>query len=330
MKKKILIIGSNSFAGASLINFLLEKNYEVYGCSRRKQILKPYLLYKKNSNLKNFFFFKTDINKCTKKLIKLIKRNKIKYIINFTAQGMVEESWTNPDHWYNTNVVSQVKLIEKIKKIKFIKKYINFSTPEVYGNTKLWCKENAFHNPTTPYATSRSCLDVHLINLHKFYNFPCIITRTANIYGPGQQLYRIVPKVIMSICRKIKIPLHGNGASLRSFIHMTDVCEAIYKILNKGKLGNVYHISTNKIISVSNLVKIILKTMNKKFDHNVKLEKDRIGKDKCYKLDSSKIRNKLKWNDEISLQKGIEETISWISENYSELCKEKLSYTHIK
>lgn len=330
MKKKILIIGSNSFAGSCFINFLLEKNFEVYGCSRRNEIMSSYLLYKRNKNIKKFTFFSLDINKSITKLVKLINKKKIGFIVNFSAQGMVEESWQNPDHWYQTNVVSQVKLVNELRKIKFIKKYINFSTPEVYGNISSWSNEKTAHNPTTPYAISRSCFDTHLLNLNNYYNFPCIITRTANIYGPGQQLYRIVPKVIMSVLRKKKIPLHGNGNSLRSFIYMEDVCDAIYKILLKGKIGNVYHISTNKMISIKNLVQLILKLMNKKFKENIKIVQERVGKDKYYKLSSKKIRHELSWRDNIDLHQGLNETINWVKKNYKKMYKEKLTYKHIK
>ena len=163
-------------------------------------------------------------------ILRIIKKNDISHIINFAAQGMVEESWFSPEDWYKTNFTSQILLINQIIKLKTIKKYINFSTPEVYGSTKKFFKESYSFNPSTPYALSRASFDLHLKLLNKNYNFPMIITRTANIYGPYQQLYRIIPKSIISL-KKRKINLHGGGNSIRSFIFMSDVSEALYKIL---------------------------------------------------------------------------------------------------
>ena len=113
----------------------------------KKEINLEYLRYKKNKNLKNFKFFKIDLNvkKDLEKLIRIIKKERIKYIINFAAQGMVAESWINPEDWYLTNVVSNSILIKKISKLK-IKKYVNFSTPEVYGHTRSLKKKVIFLN----------------------------------------------------------------------------------------------------------------------------------------------------------------------------------------
>ena len=106
--------------------------------------------------------FKIDINKNLSKVEKLIKFYKPKYFINFSAQGMVDQSWKWPSDWYQTNVISQIKLIEILKKYKFLKKYIHFTTPEVYGSTNKKIKESFNFNPSTPYAVSRASTDMHL------------------------------------------------------------------------------------------------------------------------------------------------------------------------
>ena len=191
------------------------------------------------------------------KLVEMISEIKPSYILNFAAQGMVAESWDAPEDWYNTNLLSQVKFIENLKNYNFIEKYIQFTTPEVYGNTNGWIDETQHFNPTTPYAVSRAAFDFHLKNMHEAYNFPVIFTRAANVYGPGQQLYRIIPRTIMAIKLKEKFPLHGNGLSERSFVHIQDVAEAISLIIKNGDIGNTYHISTNNVISINSLVKKI-------------------------------------------------------------------------
>ena len=328
--KKILIIGSNSFSGSNFINYCLNNNYQVVGISRSNEINKIFLRYKLNKNIQNFTFFKCDINKDIEKLGKIIFKNKPNYIVNFAAQGMVAESWIKPNDWYQTNIIGQVKLINQIKKFGFIEKFLQFSTPEVYGNTNNWITEDNKFLPTTPYAISRAAFDSHILNLSKFYKFPTIITRTANVFGPGQQLYRVIPRAIISSEFNKKFYLHGNGNSQRSFIHINDVSTALDKILRRGKVGQTYHISTNRLISIKKLIKLIFKIQKSNFSNYVKFSKERLGKDKFYKLNSKKIRKSLSWKDEISLEMGILDTINWIKKNKDTIKKLNLNYIHKK
>ena len=329
--KKILVIGSNSFAGSDFIDFLLKKKFKVFGVSRKKEINKKYLKYKRNKNLKKFKFKKINLNAKNdlKKLIKLIKKEKITYIVNFAAQGMVAESWIHPEDWYLTNVVSSSILIKELSKLK-IKKYLNFTTPEVYGHTTSLKKESNIFEPSTPYAISRSAQDLNLIAYNKTFNFPVVFTRAANIYGPYQQNFRIIPKTIISILTNKKIPIHGKGNTLRSFVYMPDVSKALYKILlDKKNIGETFHISSNKFISILQLVKSINKIMNVK-NRNYYYVTERDGKDLKYTLNSSKVRKKYSWSDETELSNGIIETIKWIKKNINYFKKTTLNYIHKK
>ena len=132
-KKIIFVLGSNSFSGSNFIRFMIQKKFFVIAISRSKESNKEFLAY--HANKKNLKFFRIDINKNLSKIEKLIKFYRPKYFINFSAQGMVDQSWKWPTDWYQTNVISQIKLIEILKKYKFLKKYIHFTTPEVYGST---------------------------------------------------------------------------------------------------------------------------------------------------------------------------------------------------
>ena len=205
---------------------------------------------------------------------------------------MVHESWKRPADWFETNILSQTKLIELIKNIKQLKIFLNFSTPEVYGDTtsKLISEDFNF-NPSTPYAISRACFDTYLLSQKKYFKFPVIITRTANVYGPYQDLYRVLPKTILSSMNNSQMQIHGKGNSVRSFIYIEDVCEALLKIISHGRVGETYHISTRKFISILDLCKLTNKLLNKK--NKFKFVKDRIGKDQNYKLDIKKITNQL-------------------------------------
>ena len=328
---KVLIIGSNSFAGSDFADYLLSKKFKVYGVSRNKEINKEHLRYKNNINLKNFKFFKVDLNlkKDLNKLIKLIKKQKINYIVNFAAQGMVAESWINPQDWYLTNVVSNSILIKELSKLK-IKKYLNFSTPEVYGHTSSLMKESNIFAPTTPYAISRSAQDLNLLAHYKTYNFPVVFTRAANIYGPYQQSFRIIPKIIISILTNKKIPIHGKGDTLRSFVYMPDVSRALCKILlDKKNIGETFHISTKRFISILQLVKLINKLMNIK-NKNIYHVKERDGKDLKYTLNSNKIRKLYSWSEQTDLLNGIFDTIDWVKKNINYFKKASLQYKHKK
>ena len=328
--KKYIILGSNSFSASNFINFLLKKNCKIVGISRSKQYNDTYLPYRSSSNIKLFKFYQLDINSNINKFLSIVKKFKPHYVINYIAQGMVFESWFSPEDWYKTNVVSQVKIYRKLSYFKFIKKFIHVTTPEVYGSTKKKTKENFNFNPSSPYAISRATLDVHLKKYYENFKLPIIFTRTANVYGPCQQIYRIVPKTLLFARLKKKIDLHGGGLSKRSFIYIDDASAATYMISIKGKVGNTYHISTNKIISIKKLVNIISKLTKTNFHKLVRVTSDRIGKDDSYNLSSKKIRNELKWRPKTKLNEGLKKTLRWIDDNINFLNKEKVHYIHKK
>ena len=132
-----------------------------------------------------------------------------------------------------------------VANMKNLKKYVQITTPEVYGSTANWINENAEFNPSTPYAVSRAASDMSLKAYINSFDFPAVFTRAANVYGPGQQLYRIIPRTIYSLKFGEKLQLHGGGKSERSFIHINDVCRATMQIMLNAKIGETYHISTN-------------------------------------------------------------------------------------
>lgn len=332
MKNNIFVIGSNSFSGSNFVNFLLDKKLFVVGISRSKENKNIFLKYKKNKNIKNFKFYRADINKNFNLIKKLLNKYKPSIIINFSSQGMVNESWKSPLDWYLTNFLSTVKIVNFLLKKKYLKKFINFTTPEVYGNNKKKLSEEAKFNPSTPYALSRASADTHMKLMNKYKRFPIIFTRAANVYGPYQQLYRIVPKTIILLIKKKKIPIDGNGLTFRSFIHINDVNKALFQILQHGKTGETYHISTSNYISIIDLVKKIIKILRKtkNFNKFIYYKRDRIGKDEFYKLSSKKIIKNLNWKPTITLDDGINDVVEWIQKNYKFLAKNKLIYQHKK
>ena len=310
-----------------MIKFLLTNNHKVVGVSRSEEYNEVFLTYKNFEDQNNFNFFQLDLNSNVNEIVNLIKKHQPEYVINFAALGMVAESWAKPADWFQTNVVGQVKFHDELRKMNFIKKYIHVSTPEVYGSTSGLIKENFNFLPSTPYAVSRAACDMHLFSFFKAYNFPVIFTRAANVYGAGQQLYRIIPRSIIYAKLQKKLNLHGGGTSIRSFIHIDDVSEGIMKILEHGSIGETYHISTDEFISIKDLVSKICKKLNIKFSELVEETSDRLGKDQAYQLDSEKLK-KLNWDPKISLDQGLDNIISWVDKNFDILKKMPQEYIH--
>lgn len=328
MKKGILILGSNSFAGSTFANYCLKKKIRVDGISRSK-ISYNFILLNKNQ-IKNFDFFKFDLNKDQKKIISLIKKKRYEYIIDFLGQGMVAESWSNPDHWIDTNIKNKTLLINEIKNFKFIKKYIRISTPEVYGSYKTRIKEDYNCNPTTPYAITHMAIDSMLLAFYGTFKFPSIILRFSNFYGPGQQLYRIIPQTILKILKKEKLKLHGSGKSLRSFIYSDDFCKAIFLTIKKGTPGQTYNISSKEILSISQIVKKITKIMKYDYKKLVINVKDRKSKDFKYFMSSDKANKKLKWTNMFKFNSGLLKTVVWYKDNFNKLKNKNNKYKHKK
>jgi dTDP-glucose 4,6-dehydratase len=326
--EKFLILGSNSFSGATFADHLAAQGYDVIATSRSPEAHPALLPYKWGKRPVQVRFQQVDLNNDLAELASLLKTEKPSHIVNFAAQSMVGESWLHPDHWMMTNVVSAVRLHEILRRYDGLERYVHVTTPEVYGSTEGWVREDAPFNPSTPYAVSRAAGDMSLKTYFATYDFPVVFTRAANVYGPGQQLYRIVPRTIVSAMGGQKLKLDGGGKSVRVFIHMTDVADATLRIATKGQLGECYHISGYELVTIRTLVEMILKRLGKSFEDCVEVGPERPGKDTAYTLDSFKLRTNLGWRDTISLEKGIDDVINWAERFKEELSNLPVKYEH--
>ena len=327
MGKRIAVIGSNSFSGAHFVDYVLREGLEVVGMSRSSEPNPVFLPYKKQQN-PAFRFYQLDLNHDLEQIMKLIREFQPAYVVNFAAQSMVGESWQYPEHWFQTNVVANVKLHDQLRQCDFLQKYVHISTPEVYGSCQGLIEENTLYNPSTPYAVSRAAADMSLKTFFDAYDFPVVFTRVANVYGPMQQLYRIIPRAILYFLIGRRLKLHGGGRSARSFIHIRDVADGTLKVARKAAPGSIYHFSTNRYISIRELVELIANQLGVSFEDNVEVAGDRLGKDAAYRLDSTKAKSELDWQDRITLEQGIEETIGWVRDNLEVLQKHPLAYIH--
>jgi dTDP-glucose 4,6-dehydratase len=327
-REKFVVLGSNAFSGASFTAYLLQRGATVVGVSRSPEPHEAFLPYRWLAAPRDFRFFRLDLNRDVDAIDQLIRDEKPDYVVNFAAQSMVAESWQNPDHWFQTNVVATIRLHERLRRMAFVRKYVHVTTPEVYGSTGGSVREDAPFNPSTPYAVSRAAADMSLRTYHAAYAFPVVFTRAANVFGPGQQLYRLVPRTILFVKLGRKLQLHGGGTSERSFIHARDVADATYRVARDGRAGETYHISTDRVVTIRRLVEMICERLGARFEDNVQIVGERLGKDAAYRLDSAKIRRELGWADRISLEDGVADTIAWVNRYFDDLKRQPMQYDH--
>ena len=335
--EKFLVIGSNSFSGSHFVAEALRAGHQVWGVSRSAEPQEVFLPYRWGNpatgrpvaNDENFHFQSIDLNYQLNDLIQLIDDVQPSRVVNFAAQGMVAESWLNPTHWYKTNVVSQVALHDVLRQKPYLKKYVHVTTPEVYGSTDGgWLKESNYFTPSTPYAVSRAACDLHLMSFQKAYGFPVVFTRAANVYGPGQQLYRIIPRAMLSARTGKPMQLHGGGHSVRAFIHIQDVVRATLLLALEAEPGTTWHLSTRESISIRSLVEMICERCDVKFDSVVEDSDERLGKDQSYLLDSAAMRESFGWSDQVSLTEGLADTLAWVDAHLGQITNLPWTYQH--
>jgi len=324
---KVVVIGSNSFSGSHFIDLLLERTgCRVIGISRSPEKNPVFLPYKKRETGR-FNFYQMDLNKNLNEMMALFDKEKPEVIVNFAAQSEVGPSWQNPEQWFRTNCLGIVNLTHSLKDREYLHRYVHISSPEVYGTCE-GVVESAPYNPSTPYAASKAAGDLFLFVLVKNFNFPLTIVRSTNVYGPHQQLSKIIPRSIIYMKMGKKIPLHGGGGAVKSFIHIRDVCEGIYQALTKGRAGEIYHFSPKAGYSVKSIVQMIAEKMGLRFDEVTESVGERLGQDARYEIDSTKAMNELGWQPHISIDEGLDGVISWINHDWETIARQPLEYRH--
>ena len=167
-----------------------------------------------------------------------------------------------------------------------------------------------------------------LLSFIKAYNFPVVFTRAANVYGEHQQLYRIIPRTILFFLTGKKLQLHGGGTSVRSFIHIDDVCEGTHRAAEQGNTGEVFHFATSENISIRSLVEMISERLGVQFEDHVEVAGERLGKDAAYLLDCTLAKERLQWEPRISLGEGLDRTTGWVKDNLESLLLQPQDYIH--
>jgi dTDP-glucose 4,6-dehydratase len=232
-------------------------------------------------------------------------------IINFAAQGEGAASWKHSWRYFDTNVTALARITEDLMKRRYLKRWIQIGTSELYGSVNAPARETDPILPTSPYAASKAAGDMHLISIAKTLKFPMNILRPSNAYAPGQQLYRILPRAIVCGLSKQKLPLHGGGVSKKSYMHARDLARAIHLVARKAELGKVYNAGPSEPVAIRDLVGLAANEMGMSLEQLCDITEPRFGEDGIYWLDSSAIEKDLGWRPEIPLIHGLCEMVEW-------------------
>ena len=308
---RVLITGGAGFMGSNAIRYFLKKysDIEIVNLDKLTYAGNPDNL-KDIENNSRYRFIKGDI------IDRNLLDNTVKdvdVIINYAAETHVDRSILDPKEFIVTDVLGTYSLLESAKKHN-IKKYIQISTDEVFGSIQdgKFTEESPF-KPNSPYAASKAGGD-HLCRAYfKTYDMPIIVTHSCNFFGPYQYPEKLIPLFITNLLENKKIPVYGDGLQAREWISTQDHCQAVDLILQKGKAGEVYNISTGDEIKNIEITKLLLAELNKN-DSFIDYVKDRPGHDRRYAIDATKLRA-LGWSPKMNFNDGIKQTIEWYKNN---------------
>ena len=307
---KLLVTGGLGFIGSNFIlDALKNTNYEILNVDAEFYGSNHYNLIEVENSSK-YSFVKGDIT--DKNLIENLI-SECDCVVNFAAESHVDRSILDPSPFLNSNILGTFTILDIIKNQK--KRLVHVSTDEVYGTIlEGSATEKTRFNPSSPYSATKASAELLINSYVKTYGVDAVITRCTNNYGPRQFNEKLIPKAIGLCNENQKIPVYGTGASIRDWIHVEDHCKAIMLVLEKGKSGESYNISSSNEVNNLTLVTKILEFLNKSKE-NIQFVENRLGEDTRYSLDSSKIHRELGWTPKISFDEGLEKTVQWYISN---------------
>lgn len=315
--ERILVTGGAGFIGSNFVRYMLNKykNYKIVNLD----LLTYAGNIKSLDDIKdnpNYLFVKGDI--ADNKLVdKIVSENKIDVIINFAAESHVDRSINNPEIFVKTNVLGTQNLLEVAKKYS-IKKFFQISTDEVYGSLGKtgYFTEKTHLSPNSPYSASKAGADLLVMAYHYTFGLPVNITRCSNNYGQYQFPEKLIPLFITNALDNKQVPLYGDGLNVRDWLFVEDHCSAIDVVLHKGKNGEIYNIGGNNEKTNKYVTDTILKFLGKD-SSLIKYVADRLGHDRRYAIDATKIKEELGWQPKYRFEQAIEKTIQWYIDNKS-------------
>lgn len=324
----ILVTGGAGFIGSNFIKYMLENR----DCNVVNLDLLTYAGNIKNlediSENPRYTYIKGDI--CNRGLLDYIFRNfNIEIVVNFAAESHVDRSIEDPEIFLKTNVLGTQALLDTAKSYwkldpadKYSRefeegvKFIQVSTDEVYGSLGKdgYFTEESCISPNSPYAASKASADMMARAYCETYGLPVCITRCSNNYGPYQFPEKLIPLMINNALKEISLPIYGDGKQIRDWLYVEDHCSAINTVIEKGIPGEVYNIGGNNEKENIEIVKLILNALGKD-ESLISHVKDRLGHDRRYAIDNTKINKELGWEPAFKFEDAMKKTIDWYLEN---------------
>jgi dTDP-glucose 4,6-dehydratase len=315
---KILLTGAAGFIGGNFSHYLVNKykDYEIVGLDAltyagNLQTLEPIL------NLDNFKFVKGDITDRTF-ILDLFSKESFDVVVNFAAESHVDRSIENSEIFLKTNIMGTQVLLDSSLKYN-IKRFHQVSTDEVYGDLPLdrpdlfFTEETPIHT-SSPYSASKAAADLLIQAYHRTFGLNMTISRCSNNYGPYHFPEKLIPLMIKKALDNEPLPVYGKGENVRDWLHVYDHCTAIDLIIHKGKNGEVYNIGGHNERTNLEVVKTILKELNKP-ETLINYVTDRKGHDLRYAIDPTKIITELGWKPKYNFDTGLIQTIKWNLDN---------------
>ena len=315
---KILVTGAAGFIGTNFVYYELE-NYP-----EDKIVALDLLTYAGNlKNLDackdnpNFSFVKMDIRD-RENIYKLFEKENFDIVVNFAAESHVDRSIEDPEVFLQTNIIGTEVLMDASLKYG-VKRYHQVSTDEVYGDLPLEATDQFFTEETplhtsSPYSSSKASADLLVMAYHRTFGLNATISRCSNNYGPYQFPEKLIPLMINNARHDKNLPVYGQGLNVRDWIHVYDHCAGIDLVMRNGRNGEVYNIGGHNERRNIDVVKTILKELNKP-ESLITYVTDRKGHDLRYAIDPSKIERELAWKPKYNFDSGIKETINWYLNN---------------
>lgn len=336
---KVLITGGSGFIGRNLVEFLLnKKNYKIFNIDKNGYASETNFKLNEINN-ERYKFYKCDL--CNKVRIKEIVFEIIPdLIINLAAETHVDRSIDNPELFITNNIMGTLNLLEAARKLyykmpndwqeNFI--FYHAGTDEVYGSAleNEYFNENSKYNPRSPYSTSKASSNFLVQSWFYTYNIPIVIGNCSNNFGPAQFPEKLIPLSIFKALNNQKIPLYGNGESIRDWIYVKDHINAILKIIEFGKPGESYCIGANNLRTNNQIVQSICDNLDKKLNPRISYRNlisyvdDRPGHDKRYALDIKKLKKDLNWEPIFPFKENLKLTVDWYVDNQL-WCERQLS-----
>lgn len=313
--KNILVTGGAGFIGSNFINYILAKRDDYFLVNLDRLTYAGNLENLKSSEEnKNYQFIKGDIT--NHELVNYIfEKYKIRYVINFAAESHVDRSILGSEIFYRSNVIGTNVLLEASRRFD-IEKFFQISTDEVYGSlgaTGLFTESTPL-SPNSPYSSSKAAADMMVMAFYHTYGMPVVITRCSNNYGPYQFPEKLIPLMIINSLNNKKLPVYGDGMNVRDWIYVIDHNKAVETVFEKGKEGEVYNVGASNEMPNIEIIKLILKKLGKS-EELIEFVKDRLGHDRRYAIDSTKIQQELGWKPEYKFEEAIQFTVDWYLNN---------------